>query len=239
MVALISAVIAVTSHEAEVVVVDVPIRELEARWNITRNALKSRAAALGIGLVRVSSTDTRWPAAFVDLGDDLHEHLQKGGTLKDFPGSKASLSGGSGAVTDGSSGSSGAITAKAKGLTADDLAVALAKAFSLPASSADPLRRAKALAEAADAGLVMTTDELAAIGVKGVDGFADGDLAFGYVFHKHQQRNRTLWTVGRAIAKPVTDGTAQPLTAAKTEKQVGFGLGATMGATLFATNALR
>ena len=114
--------------------------------------------------------------------------------------------------------------------------------LSLPA--ADPLRRAKALAEAADNALVLTTDELAAIGVRGVEGFADGDLAFGYAFSKHQQRNRTLWTVERVIGKkPVTDGTTQSLTAGKADKQVGFGLGATMavpgGATIFAINTLR
>ena len=231
MIAVISAVIAVTGQEAEVVVVDVPIRELEARWGITRNALKSRAAALGVVLVRVSSTDTRWPGAFVDLGDDLHEHLQQGGTLKDFPGSKASVTGGSGAIT---------ATKKASGAAAEDLALALAKAMgntiSLPAT--DPLRRAKALAEAADNALVLTSDELSAIGVRGVDGFADGDLAYGYAFSKHQQRNRVLWTVERVIGKkPVTDGTAQPLTAIKA--QVGFGLGATMGAAIFAANTIR
>ena len=231
MIAVISAVIAVTGQEAEVVVVDVPIRELEARWGITRNALKSRAAALGVVLVRVSSTDTRWPGAFVDLGDDLHEHLQQGGTLKDFPGSKASVTGGSGAIT---------ATKKASGAAAEDLALALAKAMgntiSLPAT--DPLRRAKALAEAADNALVLTSDELSAIGVRGVDGFADGDLAYGYAFSKHQQRNRVLWTVERVIGKkPVTDSTAQPLTAIKA--QVGFGLGATMGAAIFAANTIR
>jgi len=58
--------------------------------------------------------------------------------------------------------------------------------------------------DAADGGLVLTTDELAALGVKGVDGFADGDLAYGYCFHKHNQRNRVLWTVERVIAKPAT-----------------------------------
>lgn len=231
MIAVISAVIAVTGQEAEVVVVDQPIRELEARWGITRNALKSRASALGVELVRVSSTDTRWPGAFIDLGDDLHEHLQQGGTLKDFPGSKVSVTGGSGAIT---------ATKKASGAAAEDLVLALAKAMgntiSLPAT--DPLRRAKALAEAADNALVLTSDELAAIGVRGVDGFADGDLAYGYAFSKHQQRNRVLWTVERVIGKkPVTDGTAQPLTAIKA--QVGFGLGATMGAAIFAANTIR
>ena len=46
---------------------------------------------------------------------------------------------------------------------------------------------------------MLTTDELTALGVKGIDGFADGDEAFGYRFGKHRQRNRTLWTVERCI----------------------------------------
>ena len=35
--------------------------------------------------------------------------------------------------------------------------------------------------------------------MKGIDSFADGDLAYGYCFHKHHQRNRTLWTVDRVL----------------------------------------
>ena len=77
-----------TTHETEVMGHDLPIRELEAKWGITRNALKSRAAALGVDLIRVSSTDTRWPSAYVDLGDQLHQHLQGGGAMKDFAGAK-------------------------------------------------------------------------------------------------------------------------------------------------------
>jgi hypothetical protein len=76
------------------------------------------------------------------------------------------------------------------------------------------------LAEAADNGLVLTSDELAALGVRGIDGFADGDLAFGFAFHKHQQRNRVLWTVERAIGKPAVSGGVTALTAART---VGYG----------------
>ena len=76
------------------------------------------------------------------------------------------------------------------------MAAAIAAALQPPS---DPLRRAKGLAEAADHELVLTTDELVALGVKGVDGFADGDEAFGYRFSKHRQRGRVLWTVERSI----------------------------------------
>jgi hypothetical protein len=228
--------------ETEVMGNDEPIRDLEARWGISRNALKSRAAALGVDLIRVSSTDTRWPAAYVDLGDQLHHHLQAGGTLKDFPGSKPVTA--STAATTASSSKAITKAGDVEALAAV-VAAALTQASFLPA--ADPLQRAKALAEAADNGLVLTTDELQALGVKGVDGFADGDLAYGYVFCKHNQRNRTLWTVERAIAaRPVTDGSVPALTPSKAEKRVGFDVAAAItlepvdhrGSRLFAINTL-
>lgn len=237
--------IALMAHEAEVMGQDMPIRELEARWGITRNALKSRAAALGVELIRVSSTDTRWPAAFLELADDLHSHLQTGGTLKDFPGSKAALTGGTGSSAAGTA--KGAITkaSDAETMAAVISAVLAQTTSSLPASS-DPLQRAKALADAADNGLVLTTDELVALGVKGVDGFSDGDLAYGYCFNKHSQRNRTLWTVERVIAsRPISDGIATGVTAQKGDKRVGFDVAALIdfhpvrtGTALFAANMI-
>ena len=201
-----------TASDVEIIGTDLPLRDAEARWGISRNTLKSRAAALGVDLIRVSSTDTRWPGAYVDLGDQLHQHLQSGGTLKDFPG------------TNPVSARTTASKAIAKAGDAEAIAAAVAAVlathtFSLPAPSVDPLARAKGLADAADAGLVLTTDELVALGVKGVDGFADGDLAYGYRFHKHNQRNRVLWTVERSIAKPVSAGNLTPLTPSR---PVGF-----------------
>ena len=237
---LTSALLAVTPHETEVMGVDLPIRELEAKWGISRNALKSRAAALGVELIRVSSTDTRWPAAYIDLGDQLHEHLQAGGTLKDFPGSKAAVTGSSTAST-----ASKAIT---KAADAETLAAVIATVMAKTTSSLpapDPMRRAKALAEAADAGLVLTTDELVALGVKGVDGFSDGDLAYGYCFHKHNQRNRVLWTVERVIMQKPSADAIPALAPAKDGKRVGFDVAASItlqptsaGSRIFAMSSL-
>jgi len=240
---LLAVVPSVTTHETEVMGHDLPIRELEAKWGITRNALKSRAAALGVDLIRVSSTDTRWPSAYIDLGDQLHEHLQGGGAMKDFAGAKP--------VTASTTATTAKL-AKAdshEALAATVAAVLAATTSSLPAAAADPLRRAKALAEAADNALVLTTDELVALGVKGIDGFADGDLAYGYLWQRHSQRNRVLWTVHRAIAPreaAVSAGIAPALTPAKGDKRVGFDVAAAItlepvescGSRLFAINAL-
>jgi len=106
----------------------------------------------------------------------------------------------------------------------------------------DPLKRAKGLAEAADHQLVLATDELLALGVKGVDGFADGDEAFGYRFSKHRQRNRTLWTVERCIGvktlKQLEQAVGQKVDAGR---QVGFAAHLTTntsGVSLFAATTI-
>ncbi len=51
---------------------DISIRDLEQRWGLSRNGLKARAKALGVELVRVSSSCTVWPGVYIDLGDRLH-----------------------------------------------------------------------------------------------------------------------------------------------------------------------
>lgn len=65
---------------------DISIRDLEQRWGLSRNGLKARAKALGVELVRVSSTCTVWPGDFIELGDRLHEHVSAGNPLGTFPG---------------------------------------------------------------------------------------------------------------------------------------------------------
>ena len=169
---------------------DVSIRDLEQRWGLSRNGLKARAKALGVELVRVSSTCTVWPGDFIELGDRLNEHVAAGNPIGTFPGLAPDR-------TDIATAST-AISKKEQDTAA--LVAAIASAMGQQQSEpSDPLKRAKGLAEAADHQLVLTTDELVALGVKGVDGFADGDEAFGYRFSKHRQRNRTLWTVERTI----------------------------------------
>ena len=201
---------------ADISLPDVSLKDLEAKWGLSRNGLKARARALGVELKRVSSTLTTWPGDFVDLGDQLDDHLKAGRPMGTFPGL---------APADASTANTASSITKASGINAEGLAVAIAQAISattlsLPASPVDPLRRARALAEAADNGLVLTSDELAAIGVKGVKDFANGDEAFGYCFTKHEQRNRVLWTIARTISKPAT---ASNMTALTGKASIGFG----------------
>ena len=67
----------------------VPLPELEKRWSITRNALKSRAQMLGIDLIQVSSTCTLWPHVHIPVGDALNAHLKSGKASKTFYGSSS------------------------------------------------------------------------------------------------------------------------------------------------------
>jgi hypothetical protein len=86
--------------------------------------------------------------------------------------------------------------------------------------AADPLQRARGLAEAADSGLVLTNDDLGALLGQGVSSWRDGHLAFGYAFRRHQQGRQVLWQIERAITT-----TSRPaLTAAvgTRNRRVGF-----------------
>jgi hypothetical protein len=199
---------------AEIQLPDVPLRDLEQRWGLSRNGLKARARALGVELKRISSTLTVWPGDFVDLGDQLDAHLASGRPMGTFPAL---------APTDGTTANTASSITKASGTEGLALAIAQAMAkttLSLPAPPIDPLRRARGLAEAADAGLVLTSADLTKLGVSGINKFQDGEREYGYIFHKHKQKNIDLWTVERAIGKPAT---AINATAVTSRPSIGFG----------------
>lgn len=212
---------------------DVSIRELEERWGLSRNGLKARARALGVELIRKTSTLTVWPGDFVELGDRLDEHISSGKPLATFPGLAPDRI----ASTASTASTSQSIAKRDDAALIAAVAAAMAQAAPTPPD--DPLRRARGLAEAADNGLVLTTDDLVALGVKGVDGFADGDLAYGYVFSRHRQRNRTLWTVERAIVK-TKSGSSLPASSPNDPPRVGFAASFNnTGVSLFAATAIK
>ena len=201
----------------------IPMAELSDRWAVTPNTVSRRLAFLGIKPIRQGNYRFLKPEQ-VERAQALHEHILSGKPQDTFP------------RPDGDSSqvvrhvaSSGQVAAQ----------VEMAAALQPPS---DPLKRAKGLAEAADHQLVLTTDELVALGVKGVDGFADGDEAFGYRFSKHRQRNRTLWTVERCIGvktlKQLDQAVGQKVDAGR---QVGFAAhltSNTSGISLFAATTI-
>lgn len=190
-----------TALELEEIQPDISIAELEKRWGISRNALKARAKSLGIELQRKGPTLTVWPGDRVADGDRLDEHCKAGGALASFPGAVS--------VTP-HDGSDGQLAVTPQGVTdSSQLAVlAAALAGAMPSPPADPLQRARGLAETADAGLVLTATDLGALLGHGVTGWRDGHLAYGYRFSRHKQGTQVLWTLTRAVtAAPDTTQT--------------------------------
>ena len=197
---------AVTALELEEIQPDQSIADLERRWGISRNALKARAEALGVVLIRKGSTLTVWPGDRITDGDRLDAHCKAGGSLATFPGALA-------VTSHGGSDTQLAVTSH-DGSQIALLAAALAEV--MPQPPADPLQRARGLAEAADSGLVLTANDLGALLGHGVTSWRDGHYAYGYRFDRHQQGRQVLWTVARAV----TAGPASRQTPAT--RAVGF-----------------
>lgn len=161
----------------------IPMADLAGEWGISPNSVSRRLSFLGIKPTRQGNYRYLTPEQKA-LGDQLQDHILSGKPMEAFP------------RPDGEA--SALVARRVAPQVAGQVEIAEALAAALQPAP-DPLRRAKGLAEAADHGLVLTTDELVALGVKGAEGFADGDEAYGYRFGKHRQRNRTLWTVERTI----------------------------------------
>ena len=65
---------------------DINLSELEKRWGVTRNTIRNRAKALGVETLHPTHNSSLWPGKYLELGDQLHEHLKGGGELALFPG---------------------------------------------------------------------------------------------------------------------------------------------------------
>jgi hypothetical protein len=129
-----------------------PMAELATRWGITANTVSRRLAFLGIKPERQGNL--RYiTAEQLAQGDALQDHIVSGKPMELFP--RADQPDG-GLVTRRVSGN---------GLVAgqvDQMAVlAAAVAAAMPSAPVDPLRRAKALAEAAELGVALSSLELA------------------------------------------------------------------------------
>lgn len=67
------------------------------------------------------------------------------------------------------------------------------------ATPADPLQRAKGLADAVERKLVLTNEDLSNLLGQSVSSWRDGREAYGYRFCRHNQGKQVLWTVKGAI----------------------------------------
>ena len=183
-----------TALELEEIQPDVSIAELERRWGISRNALKARAKALGIDLQRKGPTLTTWPGDRVSDGDRLNEHCRAKGSLASFPGAVS--------VTPqaGSDSSQLAVTpAVSDGSQLAVLAAAVVAA--MPAAPVDPLRRAKAIAEAAELKVALSSPELAEVlgmSPATVSSWADGHSPRpGFTLRREKAGAAVWWRVER------------------------------------------
>jgi hypothetical protein len=157
------------------------------RWQISRNAVKSRAAALGVELRRESSTRTVWPAEHLDLGDALHQHLQRPkATLANYSGPRLEpLPAAPLAAPEKRS-----VPAPPGGSGEAMLAMLAALRPSLPPP--DPLATVEALHRAAELGAWLSTAEVAAVtgsSSSTISKWSDGHpLRPGVVLQRRQEK---------------------------------------------------
>ena len=131
-----------------------PMAELATRWGITANTVSRRLAFLGIKAERQGNL--RYiTAEQLAQGDALQDHIVSGKPMELFP--RADQPDG-GLVTRRVSGS-GLVTGQVEQMAA----MAAAMAAAMPSAPVDPLGRAKALAEAAELGVALSSHELAEV----------------------------------------------------------------------------
>ena len=131
-----------------------PMAELATRWGITANTVSRRLAFLGIKAERQGNL--RYiTAEQLAQGDALQDHIVSGKPMELFP------------RADQPDGGLVARRVSGNGLVAGQVdqmaALAAAVAAAMPTAPVEPLRRAKALAEAAELGVALSSPELAEV----------------------------------------------------------------------------
>jgi hypothetical protein len=168
--------------------------------------VKKRARELGVELLRPDRFTCLWPGDALDLGEQLHEHLQAGRPIRTFPGlpadSEARLVAASGsAPVTGPGAPLAHRSAPGSALvSAPEQLAALVAALRPP----DPLARAEALARAADLGVPLTSGELGDVlgfATSTVGNWEDGHVPRpGFILRRQQEREKgpVWWIVERA-----------------------------------------
>lgn len=169
-----------------------PMADLANKWGVTANTVSRRLAFLGIkperqGNLRYITADQ------LALGDELQGHIISGKPMELF------------ARTDQPEGGLVARRVKEGGLVTGQVeqmaAMAAAMAALMPAAPVDPLRRAKALAEAAELKVALSSPELAEVlgmSPATISGWLDGHSPRpGFSLRREKAGNAVWWTVER------------------------------------------
>ena len=197
--------------------------ECAKRWGLSVNAVRTRAKQLNIPVAYIDRV-AHWPGDLLEFGDAFHQWREK------FPYEKVEIFLGKvGApVPEQTKEEIGAaLVKKGDAERAAELMVAGMKSMAseLKALQKDdlppPFLRAKLLAEMADNDLIVTNEELMAIGVNTRSYKGVSFEAYGYAFRAHRHHNspnaERFWTCGRLFAKK---GQVTPVQS--TGRSVGF-----------------
>jgi hypothetical protein len=188
--------------------------DLAARWGITANTVSRRLSFLGVKPER-QGNHRYITAEQLALGDELQQHILSGKPQEAFPRADRS----EGAMVQRRSAQVAPQVAPADQLAA--LAQALGQLNTPPA---DPLRLAKALAEAADLEVPLSSAELAEVtGVKPgtIGNWRDGHSPRpGFTLSRTKQGGTVWWLVLRTT--PTSPVRELPSSRANS-RQVGFG----------------
>ncbi len=193
-----------------------PMADLGPRWGVTANTVSRRLAFLGIKPTREGNYRFL-TAEQLNLAEELNAHILSGKPQESFPRPDQ--------PEGGLVARRAPQVAQVTGLVAGDQVAAFAAALAQQLNPpVDPLRLARALAEAADLGVPLSNQELAAVtgfSAGTVSGWKEGHSPRpGFSLHREKAGASVWWTVKRA-----TGGQAKalPSTSPGTSRQVGFG----------------
>lgn len=169
-----------------------PMAELASKWGVTPNTVSRRLAFLGIkperqGNLRYITADQ------LALGDELQHHITSGKPMELFPRADQS----EGGLVTRRVKEGGLVTGQVEQVAA----MAAAMAALMPTAPVDPLRRAKALAEAAELKVALSSPELAEVlgmSPATVSSWADGHSPRpGFTLRREKAGAAVWWTVER------------------------------------------
>ena len=193
-----------------------PMANLGPRWGVTANTVSRRLAFLGIKPTREGNFRFL-TAEQLNLAEELNLHILGGKPQETFPRPDQ--------PEGGLVARRAPQVAQVTGLVAGDQVAAFATALAQQLNPpVDPLRLARALAEAADLGVPLSNQELAAVtgfSAGTVSGWKDGHSPRpGFNLRRQKAGAAVWWTVERAAS---SQARALPSTSHGTSRQVGFG----------------